>query len=56
MHKAGYIDDYDKEIYQKMRRNCRFECLPPHLVIYLDAPVDVLQERIKKRGLVRGTK
>lgn len=53
MHKAGYLSDYDKEIYDKMRRNAREDILKPHLVIYLDAPIDILQQRIKSRGLVR---
>lgn len=52
MHKAGYIDDYDLEIYNKMRRNCVWDVIPPHLVIYLDAPIDILRQRIKARGLV----
>ncbi|XP_003746154.1 NADH dehydrogenase [ubiquinone] 1 alpha subcomplex subunit 10, mitochondrial [Galendromus occidentalis] len=51
MHKAGYIDNYDKEVYDKMRRNCREDILRPHVVIYLDAPIDTLLQRIKSRGV-----
>ncbi|RZF47673.1 hypothetical protein LSTR_LSTR015874 [Laodelphax striatellus] len=39
-----------KDGYYFVRRNTLKEFLRPHLVVYLDIPVPVVQERIKKRG------
>ena len=36
--------------YYDYRDNSLCELLKPHLTIYLDAPVNVLQQRIKERG------
>lgn len=41
-----------KEYYTKYRDNTICEVFAPHLHIYLDAPVNVLRERINKRNKV----
>lgn len=51
MQKFGYVSRKDVEIYNEMRSNVLREFLRPHLIIYLDAPVEVLQQRIKQRGV-----
>lgn len=47
----GYITPQFAEWYYDMRDGSICELLKPHVTIYLDAPVDVIQERIKKRNV-----
>jgi len=51
MAKAGYITPKGRDFYYELRRNTIEELQRPHLVIYLDAPVPVVQQRIKERKL-----
>lgn len=50
MHKFGYISQAARKAYYEIKKNTIGELLRPHLVIYLDVPVNVIKERIKKRG------
>ena len=45
------LDQSEYELYQEVYRNLRFPELEFDLVIYLQAPVDVLQQRIDKRNV-----
>ncbi|XP_022708728.1 NADH dehydrogenase [ubiquinone] 1 alpha subcomplex subunit 10, mitochondrial-like [Varroa jacobsoni] len=51
LYKCGYITENDV----KAHGDCCIHAFPyiyrPHLVIYLDVPVDILQKRIKNRGI-----
>lgn len=51
MVKHGYMGEDVKRYYYDIRKNSMTELLKPHLIVYLDVPVDVLLERIKKRGV-----
>lgn len=44
------LDDDELELYQKVYRQLTLELTPPDLVIYLQAPADVLMARIQQRG------
>ena len=39
------------DLYQQIYQHVTFEAPRPDLVIYLQAPVEVLRERINKRGI-----
>jgi len=45
------LDDDEYRLYQQVYQNLNVEIPQPDLVIYLQAPVDVLQQRIRKRGI-----
>lgn len=45
------LDDEEFRLYQQVYQNLVLEAPEPDLVIYLQAPVDVLQQRIKKRRI-----
>lgn len=45
------LDDDEYRLYQQVYTNLNVEIPQPDLVIYLQAPVDVLQQRIRKRGI-----
>ena len=45
------LDDDEFELYQKVYADLAPQAATPDLVIYLQAPVDVLQERVKRRGV-----
>ncbi len=45
------LDDEEFLLYEKIYQHAIQETPKPDLVIYLQAPVDVLQNRIKKRGI-----
>lgn len=49
MINAGYVNRRCFECYQTILSNMAAYLLRPHLVIYLDVPVNIVQENIKKR-------
>lgn len=51
MFRSGYISKNFHRAYFELRANVIDFLLRPHLVIYLDVPVDIVQENIKKRNL-----
>ena len=46
----GYIKANAREFYDRLLYNSAFKLFRPHVIIYLDIPVPVVQERIKTRG------
>lgn len=46
------LDDDEFELYEKIYQHVIRETPKPDLVIYLQAPVDVLQQRIARRGIL----
>ncbi|XP_075155163.1 NADH dehydrogenase (ubiquinone) subunit ND-42 [Haematobia irritans] len=50
MYKHGYVSRGARSVYYELRGNTITELLRPHLVIYLDMPVDVVKQRIKERN------
>ncbi|KAH8311826.1 hypothetical protein KR044_008203 [Drosophila immigrans] len=51
MFRQGYISRGARSVYNELRQNTIGELLKPHLVIYLDQPVDVVQRQIKARNV-----
>ncbi|WP_296891641.1 deoxynucleoside kinase [Thiobacillus sp.] len=45
------LDDDEFELYQKVYADLALQAATPDLVIYLQAPVEVLQERVRRRGV-----
>ena len=45
------LDDDEFELYQKVYADLAPQAPTPDLVIYLQAPLDALQERVKRRGV-----
>ena len=45
------LEDDEFELYQKVYADLAPQAPTPDLVIYLQAPVDVLQERVNRRGI-----
>ncbi len=45
------LDDDEFELYQKVYADLVLQTLTPDLVIYLQAPAEVLQERVRRRGV-----
>ena len=45
------LDDDEFDLYQKVYADLALQAPTPDLVIYLQAPVDALQERVKRRGV-----
>ncbi|XP_005175406.2 NADH dehydrogenase [ubiquinone] 1 alpha subcomplex subunit 10, mitochondrial [Musca domestica] len=50
MYKHGYVSKAARSVYYEIRGNTLTELLKPHLVIYLDLPVDAVKQRIKARN------
>ncbi|MFA6100245.1 MAG: deoxynucleoside kinase [Patescibacteria group bacterium] len=50
LYEHGYISERDWATYQEIYQNAVSLLRPPDLVIYLQAPVSSLVERIQKRG------
>ncbi|OQR67031.1 NADH dehydrogenase-like [Tropilaelaps mercedesae] len=48
--KCGYVTAEDLQVHYNMQNNVFNQIYKPHLVIYLDVPVDVLQKRIMDRN------
>jgi len=45
------LDDDEFDLYQKVYADLAPQAPTPDLVIYLQAPIDALQERVKRRGV-----
>jgi deoxyadenosine/deoxycytidine kinase len=45
------LDDDEFELYQKVYADLAPQAATPDLVIYLQAPIDMLQERVRRRGV-----
>lgn len=45
------LDDHELRLYEQVYAQVKVEAPVPDLVIYLQAPVDVLLDRVRKRGL-----
>ncbi|XP_038078027.1 NADH dehydrogenase [ubiquinone] 1 alpha subcomplex subunit 10, mitochondrial-like [Patiria miniata] len=50
MLKMGYFRRACHDYYNEIKAISLYRLRPPHLVVYLDVPVDVLQKRIQERG------
>ncbi|XP_071803614.1 NADH dehydrogenase [ubiquinone] 1 alpha subcomplex subunit 10, mitochondrial-like [Asterias amurensis] len=50
MQKMKYFKKHCSDYYEEIKGISLYRLRQPHLIIYLDAPVDVLQKRIKERG------
>lgn len=50
MFRNGYISKGARSVYYDLVQNTFQELMKPHLVIYLDVPVNVIKDRIKKRA------
>lgn len=51
MHQCKFIDSPSKSVYYDIRKNTISELLKPHLVIYLDTPIESIKKRIAARNL-----
>lgn len=45
------LDDDEFELYQKVYADLTVQAPTPDLVIYLQAPIDTLQDRVRRRGV-----
>ncbi|MDT3707891.1 MAG: deoxynucleoside kinase [Thiobacillus sp.] len=45
------LDDDEFELYQKVYADLALQAPVPDLVIYLQAPIDALQDRVRRRGV-----
>ena len=50
LREQGWLSERDYEAYRRLYLAVRAFLPPPHLIIYLEAPLDLLQERIAQRG------
>ncbi|XP_059823087.1 NADH dehydrogenase [ubiquinone] 1 alpha subcomplex subunit 10, mitochondrial [Hypanus sabinus] len=50
MYKQGYIRKECVNHYNEIKENSISEFLPPHLVVYLDVPVEEVKKRLKQHG------
>lgn len=50
MHKCGYLNDETWRFYTIVRHNTQIKIWRPHLVIYIDTPVETAMKNIKKRN------
>lgn len=50
MFNSGYISKEARSVYHEIKNNTITELLRPHLVVYLDAPVNVVKDKIKARN------
>ncbi|KAL0274478.1 UNVERIFIED_CONTAM: hypothetical protein PYX00_006888 [Menopon gallinae] len=51
MFSEGHISKPVRDVYILMREHVTPLLLRPHVIIYLDVPVDIVQQRIKQRNL-----
>lgn len=45
------LDDAEFELYRQIHKSLHIDPPPPDLVIYLQAPAEILHERIQRRGI-----
>lgn len=50
MRKCGYVTANYMDYYEMFVRNSLCELLKPHVSIFLDTPLELVKERLKKRG------
>ncbi|KAL6259596.1 hypothetical protein P5V15_009513 [Pogonomyrmex californicus] len=50
MTNAGYMRPEALKFYTDIVHVAKYQMLRPHVIVYLDAPVDTVKEKIKKRG------
>ena len=48
-YQAGWIQDEMKLLYGILTKNTLFHVFKPNLIVYLDAPVDVVRKKILKK-------
>ncbi|KAM7356306.1 NADH dehydrogenase [ubiquinone] 1 alpha subcomplex subunit 10, mitochondrial-like [Cochliomyia hominivorax] len=51
MYRQGYISPGARSVYYEIRQNTIHELLRPHLVIYLDLPIEAVKRHIKARKI-----
>ncbi|XP_015592271.1 NADH dehydrogenase [ubiquinone] 1 alpha subcomplex subunit 10, mitochondrial isoform X2 [Cephus cinctus] len=51
MHKAGYVTTATLTSYREIMKNSLHYLMRPNLIVYLDAPVETVQQKIKQRGI-----
>lgn len=49
-HRKGYLTDAELSLCERLYRQLRLALGPPDLIIRLEAPLDVIRERYRKRG------
>ncbi|XP_061419661.1 NADH dehydrogenase [ubiquinone] 1 alpha subcomplex subunit 10, mitochondrial [Lethenteron reissneri] len=50
MHKQGYVRKQCVDYYNELKAISICEFLPPHLVVYIDMPVEEVQARLKQKA------
>jgi len=51
MHATGYMSRKALQLYNEQYQDIKWHFWHPHLVIYLDTPIDQIKENIKKRNI-----
>lgn len=51
MYEAGYMSKQARAYYEEQYEAMKIMIRQPHLIIYLDIPVDLVQKRIKERNI-----
>lgn len=51
MYQSNYISKTVRSVYYDIKENSISQLMKPHLVIYLDVPVDTVRQRINERKI-----
>jgi len=51
LYEMGFIKRHERAALQKMKDKVMHNLMKPHLIVYLDAPVSVVETNLKNRGL-----